>query len=130
MDFPKDLKYTENDEWVRVEGKEAVCGISDFAQDQLSDIVYVEIVVSEGDSFKKGDSIASVESVKTAADVYAPVSGKVVAINEDLAETPDLINSDPFGAAWIVKFELADTAELDSLLNVDDYIKNTEERAH
>ncbi len=92
--------------------------------------MYVEIVVSEGDSFKKGDSLASVESVKTAADVYAPVSGKVVAINEELADTPDLINSDPFGAAWIVKFELADTAELDSLLNVDDYIKNTEERAH
>jgi len=130
MDFPADLKYTENDEWLRVEGKEAACGISDFAQDQLSDIVYVEVLVAEGDSFKKGDSIASVESVKTAADVYAPVSGTVKAINETLMETPEVINSDPYGAAWIIKLELADPAEVDALLNADDYKKNTEERAH
>ncbi|MBN1266689.1 MAG: glycine cleavage system protein GcvH [Anaerolineales bacterium] len=130
MDFPADLKYTENDEWVRVEGSEAVCGISDFAQDQLSDIVFVEILVSEGDSFKKGDSIASVESVKTAADVYAPVSGKVTAVNEALMETPEVVNTDPYGAAWIIRFELSDPAEVDALLSTDDYRKNTEERAH
>jgi len=130
MNFPADLKYTENDEWIRVEGNEAVCGISDFAQDQLSDIVYVEILVSEGDSFKKGDSIASVESVKTAADVYAPVSGKVVALNEALMDTPEVINSDPYGAAWIIRFELGDPAETGALLDAAAYQKNTEERAH
>jgi len=130
MDIPNDLKYTDNDEWIRVEGNEAACGITDFAQDQLSDIVFVELLVSEGDTFKKGDAIATVESVKTAADVYAPVSGTVKAVNEELMDTPELINSDPHGAAWILKFELADASEVDALLDADAYKKSAEERAH
>ena len=116
MEAPKDLKYTSNDEWIRVKDNVGEVGITDFAQDQLSDIVYVEIVVAEGDEISKGDSCATIESVKAAADVYSPVSGKVVAINEALPDAPETVNSDPFGAAWMVKIELSDPGELDSLM--------------
>lgn len=128
MNFPKDLKYTTSDEWVGVTGDEAAIGISDYAQDQLSDIVYLEIVVSEGDAVGKGDAIATVESVKAAADIYTPVGGTVTAINEDLADTPELINTDPYGDAWMVKLELSDAAELDGLLDGEAYAKNVQER--
>jgi glycine cleavage system H protein len=118
---PKELKYTENDEWIRVEGKVGTVGITDHAQEQLSDIVFVEILVSVGDEVKQGESCATVESVKAAADVYMPVSGKIVAVNEDLSAAPETINSDPYGAAWMVKIELSDVAELDGLLNAEAY---------
>ncbi|MBP1703678.1 MAG: gcvH [Chloroflexi bacterium] len=121
MKIPADLKYTKNDEWIRVEGNVGTVGITDFAQEQLSDIVYVEIVVEEGDNVSQGDSCATLESVKAAADVYLPVGGKIVAVNEGLAETPETVNSDPFGAAWMVKIELADSAELDGLLDAAGY---------
>lgn len=127
MNIPKDLKYTENDEWIKVEGDTGVVGITDFAQDQLSDIVYVEVIVSDGEEVSQGDSCATVESVKAAADVYMPVSGKVVEINEALADTPELINSDPYGEAWMVKIELSDTSELDSLLDAAAYEKKIQE---
>lgn len=121
MNIPKDLKYTENDEWIKVEGKIGTVGITDHAQDQLSDIVYVEIVVSEDEEINQGDSCATLESVKAAADVYAPVSGKVVAVNDELPDTPEVVNSDPYGKAWMVKIELSDPSELDGLMDAAAY---------
>jgi glycine cleavage system H protein len=123
MNIPNDLKYTQNDEWIRVQGKVGTVGITDFAQNQLSDIVFVEVVVSIGDSVKKGDTCATVESVKAAADVYMPVSGKVVEVNESLPAIPESVNSDPYGAAWMVKVELTDPGELDQLLDAAAYEK-------
>jgi glycine cleavage system H protein len=117
MNIPSDLKFTQNDEWIRMEGSVGTVGITDHAQEQLSDIVFVEIVVSEGDTVRKGDTCATVESVKAAADVYMPVSGVVVAVNEELANAPETINSDPYGAAWMVKIEPSDPAELEALLD-------------
>ncbi len=128
MVIPEDLKFTGSDEWVRLEGNTATIGISDYAQDQLSDIVYLEIIVSEGDVVGKGDAIATVESVKAAADVYTPVGGTVSAINEILADTPELINTDPYGQAWMVKLDLADTGELDAMLDAAAYAANIQER--
>lgn len=128
MNIPEDLKYTENDEWIRVEANTGTVGITDYAQDQLSDIVYVEIIVDEGESLKKGDSCATVESVKAAADVYLPVGGTVTMINEDLGDTPELVNSDPYGEAWMVKVELTNPEELDKLMDAAAYRKYCEER--
>lgn len=126
MNIPTDLKYTENDEWIKVEGDHGIVGISDYAQDQLSDIVYVEILVSEGDQIDQGDSCATVESVKAAADVYSPVSGRVTAINEALADTPELVNSDPYGEAWMIKLEISNPDELDGLLDAAAYAQKIE----
>jgi glycine cleavage system H protein len=128
MEFPKDLKYTESDEWVQVEGKIGTVGITDYAQDQLSDVVYVEITAAIGDTVKKGDAFAVVESVKAAADINMPVTGKIMAINEDIADSPETVNSDPYGAAWMVKVELQDPNELDDLMDVDAYQKSIEAR--
>jgi glycine cleavage system H protein len=123
MNIPSDLKYTQNDEWVRVQGKVGTVGITDFAQNQLSDIVFVEVVVGIGDTIKKGDTCATVESVKAAADVYMPVSGQVIEVNESLPATPESVNSDPYGTAWMVKVELTDTGQLDQLLDATAYEK-------
>lgn len=110
MNTPANLKYTKTDEWFDpATGK---IGLSDFAQNQLSDIVFLELTVSVGDTLSAGDQIASVESVKAAAEVLSPVSGKVVAVNEDLVGGPEAINSDPFGAAWMIKVEGGDAAGL------------------
>jgi glycine cleavage system H protein len=128
MNIPTDLKYTPNDEWIRVEGAIGTVGITDYAQQQLSDIVFVEIVVSVGDTVKKGDTCATVESVKAAADVYMPVSGKIVAVNEALPDTPEVVNSDPYGAAWMVKVELSDPTELDHLMDAAGYEKHLAEK--
>ena len=121
MNIPSELKYTSNDEWIRAEGNSGTVGITDFAQNQLSDIVYVEIVVAVGDEVKKGDACATLESVKAAADVYLPASGVVVAINEALPDTPEKVNSDPYGEAWMVKIELSNPGELDELLDAAAY---------
>jgi glycine cleavage system H protein len=126
MNVPSDLKYTSNDEWIRVEGNSGTVGITDHAQNQLSDIVYVEIVVAVGDEVKKGDACATLESVKAAADVYLPASGKVVAINEALPDTPEKVNSDPYGEAWMVKIELSDPGELGDLLDAAAYTQAAE----
>ncbi len=125
MNIPADLKYTEDDEWVRVEGDIAVTGITDYAQDQLSDIVFVEIVAFEGDELDQGETFAVVESVKAAADVYMPLSGEIVAINESLADTPELINEDPYVGAWLIKIKMSNPDELDELMDADGY-KNLE----
>jgi glycine cleavage system H protein len=128
MNTPGDLKYTENDEWIKMDGKVGVVGITDFAQDQLSDIVFVEILVSQGDRVKKGDPCATVESVKAAAEVYMPVSGTVVAVNEDLPGTPEILNKDPYGAGWMVKVEPGNLSEVNGLMDAPAYEKHTEEK--
>ena len=130
MDIPKDLKYTDSDEWVRVEGNVARMGISDYAQEQLSDIVYVEYTVDVGDEVAKGDAIAAVESVKAAADVYSPINGTIQALNEDLLDTPELINTHPYGEAWMVKIEMKDPSEVDALRDAKAYEAYCEEREH
>lgn len=127
MNVPSEMKYTKNDEWIRVEGNIGTVGITDHAQEQLSDIVFVEVVVSEGDTVKQGDSCATIESVKAAADVYMPVSGKVIAVNEDLPGSPEKVNSDPYGEAWMVKVELSNPAELEGLLDAATYQANIQE---
>lgn len=121
METPDELKYTDNDEWIRVEESLGTMGITDYAQDQLSDIVFVEFLVDIGEMVDQGDTIATIESVKAAADIYAPVSGTVKSINEDLADSPELINSDPYGDAWLVKLEVSDPSELDDLYDADSY---------
>lgn len=129
MNIPSDLKYTPNDEWLKLEGNVGTVGITDFAQNQLSDIVYVEIVVSVGDTVEKGDACATLESVKAAADVYMPVGGKIIAVNEALPDSPEKVNSDPYGEAWMVKVELSDPAEANSLLDAAGYEQNTQEKS-
>jgi glycine cleavage system H protein len=128
MKIEAGLKYTGKDEWIRVEGNFGFIGISDYAQDQLSDVVYLEYLVSEGDEIGKGDEFATIESVKAASEIYSPVSGKVIELNEDLLDTPETVNSDPYGEAWMVKLELSDTSELDGLMDADGYTKNVQER--
>ncbi|NOQ38879.1 MAG: glycine cleavage system protein GcvH [Anaerolineales bacterium] len=125
MKAPAELKYSKNDEWVRVEDEAATIGISDYAQDQLSDVVFVEIVVIEGDELGQGETFAVVESVKAAADIYMPVGGEILAINEALIDSPELINEDPFGEAWLIKIKISDSGELDSLMDAEAY-KNLE----
>ncbi|MCJ7512995.1 MAG: glycine cleavage system protein GcvH [Anaerolineales bacterium] len=130
MEFPSDLKYTATDEWIRAEGKKAVLGVTDYAQDQLSDIVFVEILVGPGDTLDKGKAIVTVESVKAAAEVYSPVSGKVGRVNDELAGNPEWINAEPFGKAWMIEFELSDPAELNGLMDASAYQQHCEERSH
>jgi len=128
MKFEAGLKYTEKDEWLRVEGNIGTIGVSDYAQEQLSDIVYLEYLVSEGDEVTKGGEFATIESVKASSEVYSPVTGKVIELNEDLLDTPETVNSDPYGEAWMIKVELSDPSELESLMDATDYEKNVEER--
>lgn len=130
MEFPKDLKYTESDEWIRLEGEQATTGITDYAQDALSDIVYFEAMVAEGESFSKGDAIGAVESVKAASDIYSATSGEVAAVNEALMDTPELINTDPYGEGWMLKFKVDDASALDGLMDAAQYEKHCEEREH
>lgn len=125
--IPDDLLYTKDDEWIRVDGKEGVVGITDYAQDSLSDIVYVELP-DEGDSFKLGESFGVVESVKAAADLYMPISGEVTAVNEDLPDAPEVLNTDPYGEGWMIKITIADPSELDSLMDPAAYTAYCEER--
>ncbi len=127
--YPTDLKYTKNDEWVRVSGGAGAAGLTDYAQEQLSDIVFVELP-GVGASFKQGESFAAVESVKAASDVYMPVGGEITEINDSLGETPEAVNSDPYGKAWMVKFKIANPAELDSLMDAAAYEKYCADRAH
>lgn len=127
MKVVKDLFYSEDHEWVKVEGEEAYIGITDFAQDQLGDIVYVELPEID-DELEKEDDFSAIESVKAASDVYIPVSGKVVEVNEELLDSPELLNSDPY-ESWIIKVELSDKAELDELMSSKEYEEFTSEEA-
>jgi glycine cleavage system H protein len=128
MNIPGNLKFTESNEWIKVEGKICTIGISDYAQDQLSDIVFAEVVVNQDDMVNKGDTIATIESVKAAADVFTPASGKVIGVNEELGGAPEVINTDPYGAAWIIKLELSDPAEVDVLMDASAYEKFIQEQ--
>lgn len=124
---PADLKYTESDEWVRVEGSEATTGLTDYAQDQLNDIVFVELP-EVGMSLGKGDSYGVVESVKAASDMHMPLSGAVTAINGKLEDAPETVNGDPYGEGWFIKFTITNPAELDELMDAAAYQKYCAER--
>ncbi len=119
MKFPKNLYYTETHEWVKVEKGYAYIGITDYAQDALGEIVFIELP-EESDELSQGEEFAAIESVKAASDVMAPVSGVVVSVNEDLEDSPELLNEDPY-ENWIVKIELDDESELDSLMSAEEY---------
>ena len=120
MNVPAELKYTKEHEWIRVEGEEAYVGITDYAQSQLGDIVFVE-VETEGDNLEAGDTFSSIEAVKTVSDLYMPISGEVLEFNSELEDQPDLVNKDPYGKGWIIKVKVEDEAQLDGLLSADAY---------
>ena len=120
MNVPAELKYTKEHEWIRVEGEEAYVGITDYAQSQLGDIVFVE-VETEGDNLEAGDTLGSIEAVKTVSDLYMPIAGEVLEFNSELEDQPDLVNKDPYGKGWIIKVKVEDEAQLDGLLSADAY---------
>ena len=120
MEFPEDLLYTESHEWVREEGDHATMGITDYAQGQLKDIVFVEMP-EIGSKFKKGETLGVVESVKTVADLYSPITGKVAETNSTLKDHPQFVNEDPYGKGWMVKMEVENKGELKGLLSAKDY---------
>ncbi|MBE3580444.1 MAG: glycine cleavage system protein GcvH [Thermoanaerobacteraceae bacterium] len=122
MEIPVHLRYSKDHEWVEVEGNRARIGITDYAQQSLGDIVFVELP-QVGDELTAQDSFGVVESVKSASDVYTPVSGKVVAVNEALLDNPQLINSDPYGKGWLIEIEMSDPSEVDNLLDAESYRK-------
>jgi len=124
MAYPDDLRYSKEHEWVRTEGSRATIGITSFAADELGDIVFVELPEG-GTSLKQFQTFGVVESVKAVSDLFSPVSGEVVAVNEALRDAPELLNSDPFGEGWILKVELADAAELDVLMDAAAYADET-----
>ena len=122
MEVPENLLYTQEHEWVRVDGKKAVVGITQFAQDQLGDIVFVELP-EVGTLIEQESPFGVVESVKTVSDLYAPISGTVTVSNKDLEAHPEQVNSEPYGTGWIIEIEISDAKELEKLMSPDDYIK-------
>lgn len=118
--LPQELKYSKEHEWVRVEGNKAFIGITDFAQSELGDIVFVELPES-GDEVVQNSTFGTVESVKTVSDLYAPVSGKIVEVNESLADSPEKVNESPYGDGWMIAVEMKDPGELDNLLSAEQY---------
>jgi glycine cleavage system H protein len=120
MNYPDNLKYSKDHEWVRVEGEEAYIGITAFAQSELGDIVFVD-VDTEGESLDQDEVFGSVEAVKTVSDLYLPVSGEIVEFNEALEDTPEAVNDDPYGEGWMVKMKMSDISQLDNLMDSDAY---------
>jgi glycine cleavage system H protein len=120
MNIPQDLKYTKDHEWIKVDGNEALIGITDFAQKELGDIVYVEIE-TEGEDLGQGDVFGTVEAVKTVSDLFMPVAGKVTAINEELEAEPEIVNSEPYGRGWMIKVEISDESGLEEALSAEEY---------
>ncbi len=120
IEIPEELKYTDEHEWARVEDDLVVIGITDYAQDALGEIVYIELP-SEGDEITKGDSFGGVESTKSVSDLYAPVSGEVVEVNESLLDSPETINEDPYGDGWLIKVRIHDSDEFDELMDNEQY---------
>ena len=120
MEFPKELKYSKDHEWLKVDGSTAYIGITEFAQGELGDIVFVD-VDTEGEVLEKEEVFGSIEAVKTVSDLFMPISGEVLEFNNKLEEEPELINSDPYGDAWIIKISVSDITELDFLLDADSY---------
>jgi glycine cleavage system H protein len=120
MNFPEDLKYTKDHEWVRIDGEEAYVGITDYAQNELGEIVYVD-VTTIGDTVAKEEVFGSIEAVKTVSDLFLPLSGEVVEFNDELNDKPELVNQDPYGKGWIIKVKITDISELEALLNTAEY---------
>jgi glycine cleavage system H protein len=129
MDYPSDVRYTKSHEWVRVSGKEAVCGITSFAQHELGDIVFVELP-AEGTKVEQAGKFGVVESVKAVSDLFAPVGGKVVRVNPDLTGSPELVNRDPYGKGWMIAIELARPGEMEKLMNDAAYRAFVQEAGH
>jgi len=128
VEYAKDRRYLPTHEWVKLEGDEAIAGISDYAQHELSDVVYVELP-GVGDTFAKGETFATVESVKAASDVYMPLSGEILAVNKDLEDSPQLVNEDPFGRGWFIRFRPSKPGEYESLMDAEAYQKHCQEEA-
>lgn len=120
MNIPDNLKYTADHEWIKIEGDTAIVGITDFAQGELGDIVYVEIE-SEGETIEKGELFGTIEAVKTVSDLFMPISGEVMVFNEDLEDEPEVVNSDPYESGWMIKIKIDDAAQIDDLLNAEAY---------
>ncbi len=120
MTFPEDLKYSKEHEWLRVSGNIVTIGISDYAQDQLGEVVFVELP-DEGEEFEKEDAFGVVESVKSVNDIYAPVTGRIVEVNEPVIDTPEVLNEDPYGEGWLIKLEISDPKELKGLMSAKEY---------
>jgi glycine cleavage system H protein len=130
MNTPADLKYAKTDEWVKVEGNLATIGVTDYAQHQLSDVVFVEINLKVGDTAVKGKVFGTIESVKAASDINVPVSGKVVEVNDSLSDSPEKVNTETYCCAWFIKVEMSNTAELNDLMDAAAYDKYCETRGH
>tara|TARA_R110002049_G_C8748415_1_gene527618 strand:+ start:115 stop:495 length:381 start_codon:yes stop_codon:yes gene_type:complete len=120
MNFPEELKYTEDHEWIRVDGGTATIGITEFAQSELGDIVYVEIE-TVGDEISAGEVFGTVEAVKTVSDLFMPIDGTVLEFNEELENAPELVNEDPYGKGWMIKIKMSNPSQLDGLLSTDSY---------
>ena len=120
MNIPSDLKYTKDHEWLKVEGNVAIVGITDFAQGELGDIVYVE-VETEGEELDQEEVFGSIEAVKTVSDLFMPVSGEITEFNDALEQDPETVNNDPYGAGWLVKIDMSDATQVEGLLNADQY---------
>ena len=120
MNIPAELKYTKDHEWVRVEGDVAVVGVTDYAQGELGDIVYIEIE-TEGDNLNQEEVFGTVEAVKTVSDLFMPISGEIVEVNASLSDAPETVNTDPYGNGWMIKIKVSDKSQLDELLSADDY---------
>ena len=122
MNIPTDLKYTKEHEWIKIDGNLAAVGITDYAQGELGDIVFVELP-SAGDDVKAGETFGTIEAVKAVSEIFSPLSGKVAEVNELLEDDPMVINNDPYGDGWMIKIEFADSGELESLISSDDYLE-------
>ena len=120
MEFPKELKYSKDHEWLRVEGSNAYIGVTEFAQGELGDIVFVD-VDTEGEELEKEEVFGSIEAVKTVSDLFMPINGEVLSFNEKLEDDPELINTDPYGEGWVIKIAISDVTELDELLDASEY---------
>ena len=120
MNVPANLKYTKDHEWIRVEGSEAVIGVTDFAQSQLGDVVFVEIETL-GETIEKEEVFGTIEAVKTVSDMFMPVTGEIIAVNEKLADAPETVNKDPYGDGWMVRIKVVNAAQLNELLTPDQY---------
>ncbi len=120
MSIPAELKYTAEHEWIRVEGDEIVVGVTEFAQGELGDVVFIEIE-TEGESLSRGETFGTIEAVKTVSDLYMPVDGEIVKVNPALEDTPELVNSEPFEGGWMIRIKLTDPSQLDDLMPADEY---------
>ena len=127
LNYPADLKYAESDEWIRVEGDTAIIGISDYAQDSLNDLVYAEFK-TVGEMLEAGEAFGEIESVKAASEVYVPVAGEIIEVNDELEGEPEIVNEDPYGNGWMVKIKVTDASNLDNLMDADAYKAYCESR--